>query len=302
MSELETDPEVNYDLSFLRKPKWIALFFIFFLFVTIYNFPLGKKLDNLVYSSLQISSVCKLQISDYEVNVFPLPHVLVKDLNVPGVCMGRGKPDISLPDVRAYFRGPSFSPLGILFKVESEFESVPLEVFITAGMSKVTIVLKESLIPLEKLRTLLPSVKLAGQVKTDLYVELIGMKLQGLNIKLQSKTFLIPAQNIEGYKIDTLNIQDLLLIAATDNNSVLKISKFVLGSEKSPVRSSFKGTIKMSPSNFVNSILDIKGELALSDELNDSIGFILSKFDKKDNFYQIQVSGPLSNPKTGSKR
>jgi len=302
MSDNQIDNEVKYDLAFLMNPKWIIFSFSFFILVALYNFPLSKKIDQIVYSSLAVSNSCKIQISDYGINVFPLPHLSIKNLNVPATCFGRGKDSIFLPELRAYFRGPSFSPLGVLFKVESEFKSVPIELFFTAGISNFVVVMKESTIPLEILRDFLPGVKLAGHVKTDFYFEISKMKLKKINLNIQSKTFVIPAQNIEGYKIETLNIQDMQLIAATDEKSNLKISKFILGNEQSPVRSSFKGSINISPNNLMSSSIDLQGELALSKELSDSLGFLFTQFDKKDNFYQIHLSGLLAAPKMSSKR
>ena len=63
-----------------------------------------------------------------------------------------------------------------------------------------------------------------------------------------------------------------------------------------------KGKIKLSLNNIIASTMDIKGELALSTELKESLGFLLSQFDQKDNFYQIQISGPFRAPQIGSKR
>jgi len=302
MSDQPSTEEVQYDLQFLKKPKWILFYSLTFFLIVVSNFPLGKKIDALVYSSLKVAPHCKLQISSYHLNIFPLPHVQVKDLNVPGRCLGPGKSSLNLKDVRAYFRGPSFSPFGVLFKLETEFEKIPLEVYITAGISKIAVVLKESLIPLERLQKFVPAVQMSGQVKTDLYVELDNMKLSKLNLNLQSKTFVIPGQTIFDYKIETLDIQDMQIIAATDEKSNLKIKKFVLGNEKSPLRSSFSGLIKLSQSNILNSQIELKGEFALSEELNESFGFMLSQFDKQDDFYQIQLSGLLGRPSLGSKR
>lgn len=302
MDQEQNTEQIEYNLSFLKRPKWILIYSSLFIIIVLSNFNLGTKIDKLIYKSLRISSSCKLQMSDYHLNIFPLPHVQVVNLNVPGRCLGPGKSSIFFKDVRAYFRGPSFSPLGVLFKLETKLDKIPIEVFFSAGLSSFSVVLKESLIPLDKLQKFLPAVKLAGQVKTDLYLEFTQRKIEKLNLNLQSNTFVIPEQNIEGYKIETLNIQDMQLIATTDSKSNLKITKFVLGNEASPVRSSFQGVIKLSMSNPMASGINLSGELALSEELNDSIGFFFTQFDKQDNFYQIQLSGTLGRPSLGSKR
>lgn len=287
------EQEVNYDLSFLKSPKWLSIYLGFGLLLILSNLNLEAKLDKLVYSSLKVTRSCQIQIKDYEVNFFPLPHLQLNRVNVPGSCMGHRKPSIFLPELSAYFRGPSFSPFGILFKLETQLESIPVEVYITAGISTIAIVLKESTIPLDKISKFLPQVQLGGSAKIDLYVELKKLQLSKVNLNLRSNSFVIPPQMVIPMP---LNIQDLQLIATGDMKSV-KIEKFVLGNETSPVRSSFQGVVKLVPRNILASGLNLKGELALSEELNDSFSFFLQKYDKKDNFYQIQIAGTLGAPK-----
>lgn len=299
--------EVRYDLSFLKSPKWIIVLIILFVSVIFFNFPLKKKLDNLIYSSLKISSQCHLKMQDYSFNVFPLPHVSIENLTIPGRCLGPKKASINIKEMDTYFRGPSFSPLGLSFKVETIFENIPIEFFIIGSPSTIVLVLKESMIPLGKLKRILPQVKLSGNAKTDLYVELENNKLKALNINLQSNNFSIPAQNIFDFDLMALDINDLHLVASTDEKSKLNISKFVLGSESSPIRSGFTGMINLNTNNMMNSELDLKGEIALSESLTQDFAFsmvksYLDKFDKEDNFYQIQIKGPLYSPQASSKR
>ena len=114
--------EVSYDLPFLRSPKWLLIYFIFGLFLILSNLNLESKIDKLVFSALKISPSCQIQIKDYEINVFPLPHLQFNKVNVPGNCMGRGQKAVFLDELAAYFRGPSFSPFGVLFKIETILE------------------------------------------------------------------------------------------------------------------------------------------------------------------------------------
>lgn len=286
-------PEVNYDLSFLRSPKWLMIYFGFGLFLILSNLNLESKIDKLVYSSLKVSPSCQIQIRDYEINFFPLPHLQFNKVNVPGNCLGRGQKPVFLDELAAYFRGPSFSPFGVLFKVETIFEKVPLEVFITAGFSAITVVITESLIPLEKLNRFSPMVKFAGKAKLDFYLELKKMQISKMNVNLRSKSFTLPPNMLIG---KSLPINDLQFVASGNLKS-LKIKNFVLGNEDSPIRSDLKGVVKLSPSNPMFTELNLKGELAISKEFAEDnaliVGF-LDKFDKKDNFYQIELKGPIS--------
>lgn len=294
--------EVNYDLSFLKRPKWIIIYSVVAAVIIISKIPLASQIDKLITRSMIISSRCQLQMSDYGLHIFPLPHVRVTNLNVPKSCLQNGKSDILLNEVRAYFRGPSFSPFGVLFKVETTFEKIPLEVYVTAGTSTLTFVMKDSLISLDKISNFLPDIKLSGQVKTDFFAQISGNKLKALELNLQSKTLNIPAQTAQvaafPLSIPPLNIQDMHIVAATDAKLNIQIKKLVLGNETSPIRTQLSGTVTLSP-NTMQTKLNIKGQLALSDEiLQDGMISLVDKnflqtFDKVDNFYQININDSI---------
>jgi hypothetical protein len=308
MSKQNSEPnidDIEYGLLFLRKPKWILALLIMLNISIIGNIPTEDKIDDLIYSLLASNSSCPITMSGYEINLFPLPHFNLKGLSVPSKCLGPGKPSLRFPSIKAYIRGPSLFPLGGKFKIEAQYKKNPIELFATLGLSNMIFELEENQLDLEHLNDFIPMVKLSGKALVDAYVELKDGKLETLNMKVQSNDFLIPGQSLAGmFTVKPLKIKNLFLSVTTEAKR-LKINKFIIGDEVSPVRSEFTGTIKINARSLKASNLDLVGQVSFSDEFLKEI-FILEtymkQFDKRDNFYQIKINGPLSRPSLKSKR
>lgn len=308
MSKPNSEPnieEIEYGLLFLKKPKWILLLLLMFSFSIFVNIPIIKSIDSFIYSSLSSNARCPITIAKYEINIFPLPHFNLKNLNIPGRCLGPGKPSLSFPSIKAYIRGPSLFPLGGKLKIVAEYKKSPLELYATLGLSTMIFELEENKIDLEHLNDFIPMVKLSGKALVDAYIELKDGKLETLNMKVQSNNFLIPGQSLAGmFTVKPLKIKNLFLSVTTEGKR-LKINKFIIGDEASPVRSEFTGTIKLNARSLKASNLDLVGQVSFSEQFLKEI-FILEsymkQFDKRDNFYQIQINGPLSRPSLKSKR
>lgn len=294
--------QINYDLRFLKKPKWILFLIIMFFLVIVINFPLTKKIDNLVFGALSSNPRCPIMLESYEINIFPLPHLALSNLNIPNRCLSGGAGSLIIPKLKAYFRGPSLIPLGVSFKIETAVNQNPLEAFITAGYKHFVISLKENKISFDKLAPFIPQVQLAGDLIVDAHVEIEKKAISVLNIKVQSNNFAVPAQTIQGFMLQRLNIKNLLLTAVTENRKV-NLNQFILGDESSPVRSEFTGKVALNKNNIKSSTLDLSGQLAIADKIleeNFLLKSYLGQFDKKDNFYQLKITGPMIRPSVKS--
>ena len=300
-TELET---LNYDLAFLRKPRWILAIFFIILVSIFMNFSFEKKIDSLIYGALSSNSRCPIGIDSYAVNLFPLPHLEIVNMTIPNRCLGAGLGATSIPLSKAYFRGPSLFPLGVSFKIETEFNKNPINLYTTAGFGHYVFELKENKLSLDKLSPFIPKITLAGEVLADIHVEIEDSNLTVLNVKLQSDSFVFPSQEIESFLIKRMNIKNLFLTAVTEGNKV-KITQLIVGNEDSPIRADFKGSVNLNNRNMRASTLDLKGELAFSKEMLDEMFLIknyMNQFDQKDNFYQLKVQGPLTRPILSSNR
>lgn len=296
--------KINYDLRFLRKPKWILFLILMFFLVIITSFPLTKKIDTLVFGALSSNPRCPILLESYEINFFPLPHLALSNMSVPNRCLSGGPGNLLIPDLKAYFRGPSLFPLGASFKIETAINQNPIEAFTTAGFNHYVISLKENKISLDKMAQFIPQVQLAGDMIVDAHIEIEKNAISVLNLKVQSKNFAVPSQEIQGFVLQRLNIKNLFITAVTENRT-LNLNQFIVGDEASPVRSEFKGKVILNRTNLKSSTLNLTGQVAVSDKMleeNFILKSYLSQFDKKDNFYQLKITGPMMRPSVKSNK
>lgn len=295
---------INYDLRFLKKPKWIFFLIVMFFLVIIINFPITKKIDAMIFGALSSNPRCPILLESYKINIFPLPHVALSNLNIPNRCISGTPGNLIIPELKAYFRGPSLFPIGLSFKIETAINENPIEVLTTAGINNYVLSMKENKIALDKLAPFLPQVQLAGDVILDVHVELEKNVLAVLNLKAQSKNFAVPAQSIQGFDLQRLNIKNLFITAVTEKKTI-NLSQFIIGDEVSPVRSEFTGKIVLNKKNIKSSSLNLVGQVAVADKMlqdNFILKSYLDQFDKKDNFYQLKITGPMKRPSVKSNK
>ena len=160
--------------------------------------------------------------------------------------------------------------------------------------------LDKTKLALSEVSKFLPAgVKLNGDVQVDALVKAGQNGINDLNLKAASKNFIIPAQNIMGFALSTLNIKNLLLKAKMESNNMVRLTDLILGDDNSPIRGNLKGTIRLNQRNINASPIDLVGEVAFSQDFLDKyaiIGMVMNQFDKKDDFYQIQLKGALGSP------
>lgn len=303
MSSKEELEEIDYNLPRLGKSKWITSTLIVFILGFIAYFPFMYKVKSTVKKQLNGIPGCSVDYDDINLEFF-LPKVIIKDLVVPQSCFGKFGDPLKMDALYFYFRGLSFSPFGPHFKIETNLQGLPIESYLTAGIGGIAINLRENVIEMKKLKKLLPALNLSGKVTIDALVKLSGQKLSDLKLNIRSKDFTLPGQDIKGFKLATMRLNNLLLKADLVGKK-LKVHDFILGDEEAAVRANFKGHINMNQRNFIASTLDLSGEVAFSNDFLEKyaiIKLVMNKFDKKDEFYQIKLSGPLSRPKPSSLR
>lgn len=298
-----SNEEIDYSFPPLGKSKWITLTIAVFIVGVITYFPFMFKVKSLVKSQLNKVPGCAVDYEDIQLEFF-LPKVIVKDLVLPQSCFGKFGDPLRMENVYLYFRGLSFSPFGPHFKIETNLNGLPISSYLTAGIGGVAVNVKENVVDMTKLKALVPALNLSGKVTIDALVKLKGRQLSDLKLNVRSKDFTLPGQNIKGFKLGTMRLNNLLLKANLKGKKLV-VDDFILGDQEAPIRSNFKGNIKLNQRNIASSMLDLKGEVAFSTSFLEKyaiIKLVMNKFDKKDEFYQIKLTGPLMNPKPSSAR
>lgn len=162
--------------------------------------------------------------------------------------------------------------------------------------------MKDQALTLSKLQALTgDKVKLMGKVTLDLNA-LLGNnnQLKNLSFKAQSRDFVIPPQDIEGFNVPKMKVNEMYLEANADTPSQVTVEKLIIGDTDSPMRANFKGTIGLQQGNIAMSQLNLSGEVAFSESFKETVPLVelfFNKFTQKDGFYQIRVGGILAQPK-----
>jgi len=301
---MSTDLEkIDYSLPQIGKTKWIGLMLtVFFLGIFIY-FPITYKMKSILKESLSKIPGCPISYKEIGTEFF-FPKLIITDLIVPMSCFNQYGDPITLKKTNLNFRGLSFSPFGPHFMLETSVLKNNISAYLTAGFGSFAINIRENRLDLKNLLKPVEKVKLTGSVLVDALIKVSNGEISDLKVNLISKDLGFPAQSIQGFKLYNLKLNNLLL-KAQNNGKSLAIENFIVGDANSPIRSSFKGNIKMNTKNVLMSQVDLKGEAFFSKEFIEKYAFIkilMAKFNKKDDFYQIELKGPLSSPSTETSR
>lgn len=294
-SEIHSLEEINYK-SRIKPFLFGILIFWILVFSFLSYYPIGDKIKDQVKKAT--AGACNFDYNDVSFEFF-LPKVVVDDLIIPASCLGREGAPIRLNYLNLGFRLISFSPFGIPFKIDTEYNGQPLEVYYVLGPGGQTIRLIDQRLVLSRLENLMGNFKLGGSVTVDVMIQMdMAQKLKALNIKALSKDFKIPSQTMQGFDLPSLSVRDFFLETNSDNFPKVRVEKMTLGDTDSPVRASFKGTINMiEPAGF--SPLKLDGEMAFSEQFKQQFPVSLvfnEKYSVKDGFYQISLGGTLSQP------
>lgn len=294
-SEIHSLEEINYRSRlrpFLLTPIVVVIFAAAFLAY----FPIGDKLKDQIKKAS--AGACDFDYASLSVE-FLLPKIVIDDVILPASCFGREGASVRLDYVNLGFRLISFSPFGIPFKLETQYNRQPLELYYVLGFGGQTIRMKDQRLNLSRLESLMGNFKLGGTVTVDVWLATdYAQKLTALDIKAQSTDFKIPAQSMMGFDFPPLAVRKFGLETDSSNFPELRLTKLVLGDPDSPVRMDLKGTIGIrEPLNMSN--LKLAGELAFSDQFKEQfpVGLLLNEsYTVKDGFYQIALEGPLAMP------
>lgn len=288
---------INYSLNFLKSALWPILLTGVLLFSIISYLPIREKLDAVIHKSVKTIPGCPLEFKDYKVKLF-LPRVEINNLIVPGRCFNNSREKLKIAKTSIFFRGFGFSPFGPHFKIETTIQDNPISAYLTAGLSSLAVRVENNTINLAILKPFLPQLQISGHLQLDAFVKMSSQKLEDFKLSANSKNLILPAQNIMSFSLSSLKISNLLIKANQENDKV-NLQKFIIGDQQSPIRANFKGVIRPNNRNVESSKLNLNGEVAFSKKFLTKysiINLFLNKFTKRDNYYQIQIKGPLSRP------
>jgi hypothetical protein len=300
---IEQLDKIDYQYPKHGKFRWLTIILVLFVLTTFSYFPIIFKVKSIIKKQVQTIPGCPIDYLDIETEFF-LPKFIIKELTIPSRCFGQfGAPPLKLKNVYLHIRGLSFSPFGPHFMLETDIMDNNIKAYITTGINGVSLNIRENTIEAKLLSLFIKELKLLGQFKIDAFMSTGSEGINDFKLNIRSKDLVVPPQKIASLSIYTLKLNDLLIQSYMQDSKII-IKDIVIGDMNSPIRANYKGHIDLVQPRFKRSKIDIKGEVKFSEKFIEDyaiLKFALPQFTKKDEFYQINLKGPITRPKPSSK-
>lgn len=297
VSEIQSLNDIQYK-SKIKIFLLVVLIFFLFVFSFLSFYPIGEKLKVLIKSNFK-GAGCNPDFDEIHME-WIMPKVVVSGLSIPASCLERAGAPLKFSHLTLKYQIINFAPFGLPFKIETEIEGQPIEVYFVQGLSSQMIRLKDQELNLARLRPLIgDNVKVAGKVTVDFSMSMSNNKMSAMGLKAQSKDLQLPSQNIQGFTTPPIKLNEFYLEANSENPPRVTIDKMILGDTDSPMRANFKGKIDLQEGNIGFSPVDLNGEVAFSEAFKTQlplIDMVFQSFNQKDGFYQVRIGGTLSSP------
>jgi type II secretion system protein N len=298
---IATEVQSLNDIQYKSKIKILILIIVsFFLFVISFlNFyPVGEKIKTVISSTLK-GQGCNPDFDQIHME-WLLPKIIISDLRIPSACLNRLGESLKFNHLTINYNFISFAPFGLPFRIDTEFGGQSLSLYYVIGLNKQVIRLKDQKLNLTRLQPLLgENLKLSGNVVADMSLGMSQNLMTNLSVKAHSKDLQIPPQNVQGLMTPSIKVNEFYLEASTEGQRSLKIEKLLIGDIDSPVRANFKGKINLQNEAIGMSPLDLRGEVAFSENFRQSlplVDMLFQTYNQKDGFYQIRLGGTLNSP------
>lgn len=309
--EESNKPQVDYSLSFLKRPKYIGGFIFLFFFLLLQQISFKNKLDSIIYGQLRAIPGCPITIDNYDMHIISLD---ILNLKLPAGCAGRK--GLTLKKITLSLNGISFSPFGPTFSVDTKLLGNPIAIKeLALGLGGIALIIQNESsngvfekpnekISLSSLETLIPNVALTGDIYISDLILNYGYdgSIENFAANITSNNLVIPSQNVSGLALPNLALNQLLIQAKLVEGSEgkkpkISLSNIVLGTDEAPLYANFKGELALNLRRVKNSMIDAKGQVKFSADFLEEfsiLNLVLSKFNKEDDYYQIPLKGKLS--------
>ena len=274
-----------------RSKKYIVLVSFFSLLMGFFlTFPLRENLEALLIKRINSLPSCPVGFDSLRVSFF-LPKIELENPTFTGPCNRRKVFLPNLPMVRIYFRGLSFSPLGIKLKITTEGEDLQLKAYTSLGVSAQKIKLENLRLPLSVLGGVAGrDLPLQGVLMVDAILSLDKNALQSLKLRITSGPLVSPL--FQDVSLGSL----VFKVEKLDKVPEINILEARLGSKASDFYAEVSGEVSLNEKRPESSKANLLAKIKLGEKLKDN--FLLKAFlgraKEKDGLYELPLKGPLN--------
>ncbi len=291
--------EDNYAPLFWTKPRLIFIGILILIVGFIGNFSLEDRVNRLLQAQLGSNPACPIQFERAEIGYF-LPKIIMRRPVILGACFGQFNNQLEMKDIKIAFHSPSFYPVGIRLHIEAASLNTKINLYPVLSLFSHNVKIENTIIdsPFFAPMTRNNQSPIAGALSIEGFFEFKSGTIVDGEIDIVSKNFSLPSQNIQGFELTKINLQEFRISAKFTDKSEIAVEKLQIGSISSPVVIGLKGKIKVDQADFMGSKLILDGKLKLSTVMLTNFAF-LKLFLPAENTsgnYQMKINGTLRNP------
>lgn len=301
--------------NILLKKKWLLGTISTLFFLTIFFYQLSPKEKILVYIQKIITEQrkCKPYYKNIELN-FLLPELIFHDLYLQSNCTNDLFDNVQLKLAKFSLAGISFSPIGLKWKMQIVFHSIPLDIYFILGLGNHKIVIENQKYPLNELNSLFNAIQLKGDVDINAQININGeSEIESYQWKIQSKNLTFPnfAPSVTpssfppgsmpiSVNLGKLDFNQLDLDVDYSQANQVIIKKFILGDKKSLIQLDLLGKIDANKINFLDSKINLTVKLKFDPtflQKNSFLNLLLPSEQGGNGSYHFKLEDTLQMPR-----
>lgn len=291
--------EEIYAPTYWTKTRLILIGVFLLLFGFLVNFSLEEKLNKYLQTTLSSNSACPIQFEKAELS-YVLPKLILKKPSIMGSCFGQYNNRLDFKEIKVAFHSPSFYPVGFRLHIEATSGKSYINLYPVISIFSQNVKIEKTKIDTQIFAAMTEQnlSPISGTLSIEGFFEFKSGTIHDGGIAIVSNNFSLPSQNIKGFELTQLNLETLNIQAHFSDSAIMIIDKIQLGKSSAPIEVNLKGKVSIKDLDFMGSILNLDGNLRLSQYMLVNFAF-LKLFLPESNTsgtYKVKINGPLRNP------
>lgn len=291
--------EETYAPKYWTKARLTVIGIVLLILGFLINFSLEEKVNKYLQTTLSSNSSCPIQFEKAELAYF-LPSLTLKKPVVLGACFGQYNNRLEFRDIKIAFSSPSFYPVGLRFHIEAFSGKTKINLYPVISLFSHSVKIEDTLVDTKIFAPMTAAnlSPISGTLSVEGFFEFKDGAINDGVLDIASKNFTLPSQNIQGFELTELKLETLKISAHFQDAGLLIIDNLQVGKSNAPIELKLKGDMKVSKNDFMGSMLNLAGDLKLSQHILINFAFIklfLPASNTSGN-YKMKINGPLRNP------